>query len=148
MKRNYSICLAVLVTFVVAAVVAACGGGQGPVTESPAAQMTPTSVLNPEEETPRAENTPTEMFNPATETPTVEMTPTANITPTPPLEAAGEELVAARCTQCHGVDRVQAVGKTQMEWEHTVEHMRQHGAELTDAEAQVLVAFLAETYAP
>jgi hypothetical protein len=46
------------------------------------------------------------------------------------------------------VDRLQGAAKVHEEWEHTVHHMREHGAELTDAEAQILVEFLAETYAP
>jgi hypothetical protein len=57
-------------------------------------------------------------------------------------------LLQARCTRCHGLDRVQAAAKTQADWEATVERMRAKGAELTDAEAQLLVEYLAETYAP
>jgi mono/diheme cytochrome c family protein len=60
----------------------------------------------------------------------------------------GEELLQARCTRCHGLDPVEAGSKSQAEWESTVERMRGKGAELTDAEAQVLVDYLAETYGP
>jgi hypothetical protein len=43
---------------------------------------------------------------------------------------------------------VEAASKSQAEWETTVKRMRGKGAELTDAEAQTLVEFLAETYGP
>jgi len=131
MKRKYLACSAVLVTLVIVAVVAACGGAQGPVTETPAAQTTPTSVVSPEPETP-----------------VTEKTPTAEVSPAPPSEAGGEELLQARCTRCHTLDRVQAAAKTLAEWETTVERMRGKGAELSDTEAQTLVEFLAETYGP
>jgi mono/diheme cytochrome c family protein len=62
--------------------------------------------------------------------------------------AGGEELLQARCTKCHGLEKVQAQSLTLDEWEHEVAHMRELGAQLTDAEAQVLVEYLAETYAP
>ncbi len=71
----------------------------------------------------------------------------------PPTEGAsgvlgGPELLEARCTRCHNLERVQAAGKTQTEWETTVERMRGKGAQLTDEEAGILVDYLAETYAP
>jgi len=85
---------------------------------------------------------------PEPETPVTEKTPAAEVSPAPPSEAGGEELLQGRCTRCHTLDRVQAAAKTQAEWETTVERMRGKGAELTDAEAQTLVEFLAETYGP
>jgi cytochrome c5 len=60
----------------------------------------------------------------------------------------GDELLQTRCTLCHTLDRVQAAAKTQAEWEATVERMRGKGAELTDAEAQTLIQFLATNYGP
>jgi hypothetical protein len=63
-------------------------------------------------------------------------------------ELSGEELLEARCTRCHALDIVEGATKTQAEWESTVERMRAKGAELTDAEAQVLVDYLASTYGP
>jgi len=67
---------------------------------------------------------------------------------TTPSELGGEELLEARCTQCHGLDRVKAASKDLDGWQSTVERMRGLGAELTDAEAQTLVEYLAETYGP
>jgi hypothetical protein len=49
---------------------------------------------------------------------------------------------------CHDLGRVEAASKTQAEWEATVARMRGNGAQLTDAEAQTLVEFLAETHGP
>lgn len=66
----------------------------------------------------------------------------------PGVDLSGEELLQARCTQCHGLDRVEAASKTEAEWEDTVERMIGLGAELTDAETQTLVEYLAETYGP
>jgi cytochrome c5 len=63
-------------------------------------------------------------------------------------ELSGEELLEARCTGCHALDIVEGATKTQAEWESTVGRMRGKGAELTDAEAQVLVDYLASTYGP
>ena len=77
--------------------------------------------------------------------PPVEMTPGGG---EGPAEVGGEELLQARCTVCHDLGRVEAVGQTQAEWEHEVAHMRELGAQLTDAEAQTLVEYLAEAYGP
>ena len=85
---------------------------------------------------------------PAPETPVTETTPAAMVSPAPPGEPGGEELLQVRCTRCHTLDRVQAAAKTQAEWEATVERMRGKGAELTDAEAQTVVEYLTETYGP
>lgn len=119
-----------LVSLVLVAVVAACGE-PGPAAETPAGEATPTAAVSP-----------------AAETPAVEMSPTAAVSPAPPAELGGEELLQDRCTQCHGLDRVRTQAKTLDEWEHEVAEMRELGAQLTDAEAQVLVEYLAETYGP
>ena len=85
---------------------------------------------------------------PAPQAPATETTPTGVASPAPPSGLGGQEMLEARCTRCHSLERVQAASQTLAEWEATVERMRGKGAELTDAEAQVLVQFLAETYAP
>ncbi|MCJ7811235.1 MAG: hypothetical protein MUP62_03460 [Dehalococcoidia bacterium] len=131
MKRCDLICVAVLVSVVVVAVVAACGGGQGPAAGTPASETTPAAVVTP-----------------GRDTPTGEMTPTAAVSPAPAAELGGEELLQARCSRCHTLERVQVAAKVQAEWEATVERMRGKGAELTDAEAQILVEYLAQTFAP
>jgi uncharacterized Fe-S center protein len=60
----------------------------------------------------------------------------------------GATLLEERCTQCHGLERVTSVNKTEAEWQATVENMIERGAELNDQETEVLVAYLAETYGP
>jgi mono/diheme cytochrome c family protein len=67
---------------------------------------------------------------------------------TPIAGPSGEGLVQDRCTVCHGLERTTSASKTQQEWEATVEEMRGLGAELTDAEAQTLVDYLAQEYGP
>ncbi|TKJ28997.1 MAG: hypothetical protein CEE40_09980 [Chloroflexi bacterium B3_Chlor] len=66
----------------------------------------------------------------------------------PSSTASGAELLQERCTRCHTLDRVRASSKTEAEWEATVGRMRGKGAELTDAEAQTLIEYLAEAYGP
>jgi cytochrome c5 len=66
----------------------------------------------------------------------------------PAGDLSGEELLQARCTQCHGLDVVETASKTESEWEDTVQRMIAKGARLTEAEAQTLVEYLAETYGP
>ena len=71
----------------------------------------------------------------------------------PPTEEStgdlgGEELVESRCTRCHGLETVTGAAKPPQQWESTVDRMIAKGAELTDAEAQVLVDYLSETYGP
>ena len=72
--------------------------------------------------------------------------------PPPAEESAGdlggEELIEARCRRCHGVETVTGAAKSQAQWESTVDRMIAKGAELTDAEAEILVDYLAETYGP
>ena len=65
-----------------------------------------------------------------------------------PAAHTGEELLEARCTRCHNLDRVKAASKTLDEWTATVGRMRGKGADLTDAEAETLLEYLAETYGP
>jgi cytochrome c5 len=63
-------------------------------------------------------------------------------------DLSGEELVEARCTRCHGSETTTGAAKTAQRWESTVDRMIAKGAELTDAEAQVLVDYLTENYGP
>jgi cytochrome c5 len=76
----------------------------------------------------------------------VEPTPTQAPEPPAGPTLRGADLLQERCTGCHGLDQVEAVSKTEAEWEATVERMRGKGADLTDDEAQTLVEYLAESY--
>jgi len=60
----------------------------------------------------------------------------------------GAALLEARCTQCHGLDRVKQARLTQEQWQQTVTRMERKGATLTADEQTVLVTYLAETYKP
>ena len=53
------------------------------------------------------------------------------------------DLVSARCTRCHPIDRIKAARRDAVAWEATVERMRGKGAQLSDSEAQQVVDFLA-----
>lgn len=57
-------------------------------------------------------------------------------------------LLEERCTGCHGLDTVTSQSKTASEWEITVANMVEKGANLTEAEQETLVDYLAETYGP
>lgn len=52
-------------------------------------------------------------------------------------------LVSVRCTRCHPVDRIKAAQHDAAAWKVTVDRMRGNGAQLSDAEAQQVIDFLA-----
>jgi hypothetical protein len=58
----------------------------------------------------------------------------------------GKSLVAARCTACHNLDRVQSAHKDANGWKTTVERMVGKGAQLTAEEQSVVIDYLAKTY--
>jgi len=72
--------------------------------------------------------------------------------PTPEQEEAapvtldGKSLVEERCTQCHDLGRVERAMKAEEEWKATVERMVGKGAQLNEAEQEVVVQYLAEAY--
>ena len=61
---------------------------------------------------------------------------------------SGEELLEARCTDCHGLAQVTSATKTEAEWLSTVDRMIGLGATLNEAEKDTLVSYLAEMYGP
>jgi hypothetical protein len=60
----------------------------------------------------------------------------------------GEALAADRCTECHDLARVERASYSQDEWEQVVSRMVGNGANLTEDEQAVVVAYLTETYGP
>lgn len=62
--------------------------------------------------------------------------------------AAGQALMQQRCTVCHSANRVTSVQKTAAQWKVTVDRMINNGAQLSPAEEQTLVTYLAQTYHP
>ena len=61
---------------------------------------------------------------------------------------AGKDLVQKACVSCHTVRRVTAAKETKEEWNQTVDKMIEHGAILTDTEADTIVQYLAANFAP
>ncbi len=70
-------------------------------------------------------------------------------TPTtaPDAVAEGQQLLEARCVECHNLSKTTDARKTPAEWEATVARMVNKGASLSAAEQAVLIEYLAETYA-
>ena len=57
--------------------------------------------------------------------------------------ATPAELVQARCTKCHNLDRIKAANHDAAGWTSTVARMKGKGAQLTSAEEAAVVGFLA-----
>jgi len=62
--------------------------------------------------------------------------------------ADGQTLMQQRCTVCHSSARITSAQKTTTQWKQTVDKMINHGAQLSPAEEQTLVNYLAQTYHP
>ena len=62
--------------------------------------------------------------------------------------ADGQTLMQQRCTVCHSADRITSAQKTAAQWKTTVDQMINNGAQLSPAEEQTLVTYLAQTYHP
>jgi hypothetical protein len=58
----------------------------------------------------------------------------------------GQSLVEDRCTECHNLTRTTNAAKSAEEWQTTVERMVSKGANLSPAEQEVVIQYLAETY--
>lgn len=58
----------------------------------------------------------------------------------------GQALVEERCSVCHDLKQVEQAKKTPEEWKANVERMVDKGAKLDDAEQQLAIDHLAETY--
>jgi hypothetical protein len=58
----------------------------------------------------------------------------------------GQTLMQQRCSVCHSLDRVISAQKTLDQWTVSVNRMIAHGAQLTPAEEQTLLAYLAVNY--
>ena len=137
----------VLFILVIASLIATQCGGAPPATEAPAVTEAPATEAPTATEVP-----PTEA--PATEAPTateVPPTETPAETEAPPTEEApamlnGKSLVEERCTKCHDLGRVERAKKAEEEWKATVERMVGKGAQLNQAEQELVIQYLTETY--
>jgi mono/diheme cytochrome c family protein len=147
----------VLFILVIASLIAAQCGGTPPATEAPAvteapATEAPTATEVPPTEAPATEApTATEVpptEGPPTEAPTATEIPATEASPTEeaPATLEGKSLLEERCTVCHGLGGVERAKKTEEEWKTTVERMVGKGAQLNEAEQELLIQYLAETY--
>jgi len=62
--------------------------------------------------------------------------------------ADGQTLMQQRCSVCHSLNRVTSAQKTAAGWKTSVDRMINNGAQLSPAEEQTLVTYLANTYHP
>jgi hypothetical protein len=60
--------------------------------------------------------------------------------------ADGQALMQQRCTVCHSASRITSAHQTAAEWKTTVDLMINKGAQLSLAEEQTLVSYLAQNY--
>jgi len=63
-----------------------------------------------------------------------------------PVALDGKALLEERCTRCHDLGRVERARKTEEEWKATVERMVEKGAQLSQAEQELVIQYLTETY--
>ncbi|MDA3970653.1 MAG: hypothetical protein PF442_04825 [Desulfobulbaceae bacterium] len=56
-------------------------------------------------------------------------------------------LFEQKCSMCHSIEKPKSMKKTGSEWEATVMRMKNgHGAQLTDAEAKLIIEYLSKNY--
>jgi mono/diheme cytochrome c family protein len=72
--------------------------------------------------------------------------PAAKATPVALPDGAGKELVEARCTACHDLERVATVKRQRQEWPALVANMVGRGATATPEEAQAIASYLAAQF--
>jgi len=63
-------------------------------------------------------------------------------------EGKGKETLETTCTECHGLDKIVAEGRTRGQWESVVNKMRIGGATMTDAEFTDVVEYLTAHVGP
>jgi len=152
MKRQ----LAVLAVVIVSLISVRCGGTppatevptptEAVATEAPATEA-PTATEVPPTEAPTATEVPPTEAPTATEVPPTEEPTATEVPPTEePATLDGQSLLQERCTVCHDLGRVERSEKTEEEWRATVERMVGKGAQLNQAEQELVIKYLAETY--
>lgn len=62
-------------------------------------------------------------------------------TPTDP-----KGLFERKCGLCHSIERPKSMRMTRDEWKKTVMRMQEHARVFTDAEAEIIIDYLAEHY--
>ena len=64
------------------------------------------------------------------------------------LRASGENLVQSQCTRCHTLAPIEVKGRTEAQWQDVVYRMIEHGANLSNNQAERVIEYLAENYGP
>lgn len=58
-----------------------------------------------------------------------------------------KELFETKCGSCHSADRPKSVRRSAQDWEATVMRMKDdHGCDITNAEAKMIIDYLAKHY--
>lgn len=60
----------------------------------------------------------------------------------------GKELLAQRCISCHAIETVTARRASAEEWHEIIDRMVMNGAQVTGAEVEAIVSYLASHYGP
>ena len=55
-------------------------------------------------------------------------------------------LYEKKCSICHVIERSKSKRKSEKAWRKTVMKMKKNGAPITDAEAEIIIRHLADTY--
>jgi mono/diheme cytochrome c family protein len=68
----------------------------------------------------------------------------------PPVlpEGAGKDELARACTQCHSLETVLKARGTRAQWEAKLDAMIAKGAKLSDADFDLIAAYLAQHFGP
>ncbi len=60
----------------------------------------------------------------------------------------GRDVVAATCSQCHGLNAITQLREGRAAWRHQIYDMMERGAQVTPAEIDVMVNYLATHFGP
>jgi nitrous oxide reductase accessory protein NosL len=80
-----------------------------------------------------------------------QQTPGPRPTPLPTDEPAGldgQTILEERCVDCHTLSRVRGAQYDESQWQTSVRRMVSYGAQLSEEEREVLIAYLTENYGP
>ena len=61
-------------------------------------------------------------------------------------EGEGKDLTERACTTCHEIDLVTAERHSEQQWKALVDDMVRRGAEASDSEKQVILAYLVKNF--
>jgi hypothetical protein len=61
-------------------------------------------------------------------------------------DGEGKDVVVKACTSCHDADNFTSKKHTKAEWKEVVDTMIAYGAEISDAQVDVITTYLAKNY--